>query len=105
MGHGPGMEGDQERQLREDSDQLMSSLRELKDLEADKRDEEISTPRFHELAERVEQQARKVFDVATMELAHGERTGRPTGHSIDEIPPTDAEAREQEAYDRGPVTG
>jgi len=91
------MNHEEERQLRDDSDTLMRSLTELKNLEAKKRDEQISTPRFHEMAEEVEQQARKVFEVASIESVHGERTGEPTGLSIEDLPPGDDRTRDVRA--------
>lgn len=77
-----------EHELRDTSDDLMASLNELKDLEAQKREQDISTPRFHRLADVVEEQARKVFDIASTETAIGEKTGPTTDHSIDEVEPS-----------------
>jgi hypothetical protein len=94
------MNHEEERQVRDDSDTLMRSLTELKNLEARKRDEEISTPRFHEMAEQVEQQARKVFEVASIETVHGDRTGEPTGLSIEDVPPRDERAGEPRVEQR-----
>jgi len=82
------MTHEDERQISDDSDTLMRSLAELKNLEAKKRAEEISTQRFHEMAEQVEEQARKVFEVASVASIHGEQTGEPAGHTIEDIPPT-----------------
>jgi hypothetical protein len=52
------------------SRQLLHEIDEMKRLELDKRYEPRSTDEFHELAGKVEQRARHVFD-----LAHDERAG------------------------------
>ncbi len=73
------------KELRRTSDDLMASLEELKDLEARKREHEISTPRFHRLAEDVEDQARRVFELAAYETDVGEDAGPPKGITTDDV--------------------
>ena len=77
---------DAERRVRSDSDELLSAIDELRRLEQRKRSEHISTPGFHELADDVVVQARRVFDVASRENADGDRA-ETTDVSIDETAP------------------
>jgi hypothetical protein len=55
----------------------------MKAAEADKREEPISTPRFHQLADEVEARARDIWSNAHRERMDGEQT-MTTGASIDE---------------------
>lgn len=75
-----------ERRVRSDSDELLSAIDQLRRLERKKRTEHISTPGFHELADEVALQARRVFDVASRENADGDRVAT-TDVSIEETPP------------------
>jgi hypothetical protein len=78
----------EERRVREDSDELLDAVDELKRLERSKRSRNISTPRFHDVADRVEDQARQVFHIAARETIDGDKAGT-SDSSIDEIPPPD----------------
>ena len=81
--------GARDRQrVRDDSDELLRELDELKRTEREKRTEDISTPRFHELAEDVKNQARRVFQVASEETRDGDRA-RTSDVSTNEVPPSD----------------
>jgi hypothetical protein len=73
-----------ERDVREDSDQLLSELEKLKSLESQKRTESFSSPPFHALADEVERQAHHVFEVAVREERDGDRTV-PSELSIDNV--------------------
>ena len=64
----------------------MHALGELKRIEREKRDQDISTPRFHDLAEAVEDQARRVFRVASQETIDGNRAPT-TDVSTNEVRP------------------
>jgi len=81
------MSDERHRKVRDDSDELLTALDRLKNMERAKRDTDISTPPFHDLAEEVEQQARHVFDVAAAETVHGE-VAPTTDVSTNEVRPT-----------------
>jgi hypothetical protein len=70
--------------LRRDSDQLLAAVNEIRRLEREKRTEEMSSPRFHEMADEIERRARDVFRYAADELEAGEDLSRRQGQSIDE---------------------
>jgi hypothetical protein len=55
------------RELRRDSDRLLSAIAELRDLEEQKRREEVSSASFRDLARRVEEKAREVYRLADEE--------------------------------------
>lgn len=59
--------------LREDSDRLLRALDELRDLERQKRVQEVSSPSFHDLAREIEEKAREVFRLAEQEEEDGSR--------------------------------
>ena len=80
------------KRLRVDSDALLQGLQEMKSMEKRKRQEEISTPRFHELADDIERQARKVYDLALGEAELDDQT-ETIGQSIDETPPDQSGSR------------
>ena len=75
---------DGDHQVRSDSDDLLRALDELKQLESEKRAADSSTPRFHELADRVEEQARMVMEIAGQQERGGNEAG-PPDVAIDEI--------------------
>lgn len=80
------MTDNRHRQVRDDSDDLLHALEDLKRMEKAKRDTDISTPPFHLLAEEVEAQARHVFRVAAEETIDGNRAPT-TDVSTNEIRP------------------
>jgi hypothetical protein len=69
--------------LRRDSDELLAAVDEIKRLEREKRTEEMSSPRFHEMADEIERRARAVFRYAADELEAGEDLSRRQGQSIE----------------------
>jgi hypothetical protein len=78
-----------ERELRGDSDELLEAADELKRLEQQKRGEQYSSSGFHDLGERVERQARHVFNVAAEEREDADAIpSQPS--SIDETAPPSA---------------
>lgn len=77
------MAGDEGR-LRQDSDELLDAVDELRRMERAKRTHDISSPEFHALADRIESQARRVFDVAAHENEEGDALDR-MDTSIDEV--------------------
>jgi hypothetical protein len=77
-------------QLVETSDELLDELKELKQIEEQKRREPVSTRRFHELANRALEISRRIFDTARQQDQLGDdiESGSPP---IDEL----AERRER----------
>lgn len=65
---------EERQQIRDDSDDLLSALNDLKQMEGRKRTEDISSPPFHDLAEAVEDQARHVYRLAAEERIDGDQT-------------------------------
>ncbi|HKG56450.1 MAG TPA: hypothetical protein VKA85_04335 [Candidatus Limnocylindrales bacterium] len=59
------------RVLRTDSDRLLDAVDELRALEREKRQLDVSSKPFHDLAERVEAKAREVFRLAGQESRDG----------------------------------
>jgi hypothetical protein len=74
------------QQISQDSDELMDALSEMKRLEGQKRTEEFSSPPFHDLAQRVTEQSRRVFEVASREQREGEDVEQ-TGDTINDESP------------------
>jgi hypothetical protein len=83
---------DEHHQVRADSDHLLRALDQLKQLESEKRAEDSSTPRFQELADRVEQQARMVMEIAGQQEHDGNGLER-TDMAVDEVQADDATDR------------
>jgi hypothetical protein len=50
-----------------DSDRLLAAAEEVRELESRKRDEVVSTPSFHKLADDIVTKSREVFHLATRE--------------------------------------
>jgi hypothetical protein len=85
----PGEPGDDrfasfKREVSEESRQLLAALEEIRETEAEKRRQPISSPRFHELADRVEEKAREVFRLSERQRRAGEAAPR-SDTSIDDI--------------------
>ena len=59
-------------ELRDTSNQLLTAVDRLRALENQKREEPISSPRFHKLADEIAGEARKVFRVAEFEERQGD---------------------------------
>jgi len=70
------MDGSEQQRLREQlsakSRKLLDSIDELHALERQKRDEDISTPRFHQLADTIVRKARAVFRTTAIEETLGD---------------------------------
>jgi len=76
-----------ERDLRNDSDDLLAELNELRALEAQKRNREISSPEFHELADAIEEKSREIFRTAADERYVGNEADRHRGTTINDLEP------------------
>lgn len=75
---------DEKRQLAKSSNQFLDDVRDLRELEEEKRTEPISTPRFHELAEKIIDKSRAIMNRAILQEDLGDDT--ETGElSIDDI--------------------
>jgi hypothetical protein len=76
---------DPKRKLTERSNNLLEALRHLRDTEKRKRDEPISTPKFHELAADVDKTSRRIFSLARQQERLGEESprGQETINDID----------------------
>src|SRR4051812_13161410 len=64
--------GGPDREVRNDSDALLRAVRELHELEREKRGEEISSPEFHEMAREITDKSRNVFRIAADEERAGD---------------------------------
>ncbi len=75
-------------QLPDLSDALLSAADEVKRLETEKRKVPISTPDFHRLADRIEDEARRVFRIAGEEEEVGDdaTTGSATIDDMEHEP-------------------
>lgn len=78
------MPEDNKHELTNRSSQLLAEIQDLKRLEQAKRVEPISSPRFHDLAERVTDRSREIMrDAATQEAVGNATTTGP--ESIEDI--------------------
>jgi hypothetical protein len=75
------------RELRKDSDALLQAVRELQDLELEKRRQEISTPEFHETAREITERSRDVFRIAADEERAGDEIESPQDMTTNEVRP------------------
>jgi hypothetical protein len=75
---------DKKRRLVDESDRLLAALDEIRTMEAQKRDEHISTAEFHALAERIHDKSREIFQITGDQERLGDET--PTSdESINDI--------------------
>ena len=68
-----------------DSEHLLEAVGEIRGLEEEKREAEMSTPRFHDLADRIAERAREVFGYATDERDTGDELSERQDRSIDDV--------------------
>lgn len=83
---GKGLEQAREELVREDSDELLAAVDRLRHVEAEKREVPFSSPEFHQRAREVENQARRVFQLATKEEIHGEQLPETVADSGEDRP-------------------
>ena len=74
--------------LRQDSDLLLGELDDVKELEQEKRQYRIGTPRFRELATRIERKSREIFVRAADERVTGDLVPGPKAIAIEDVEPT-----------------
>ena len=65
---------DQRRDLGRRSDKMLEAIDDLHGLESQKRDEVISTPPFHRLAEEITRKSREIFHMAYRQESVGDAT-------------------------------
>ncbi len=70
--------------LSERSDEILQAVDDLRQMEAQKRSEPISTPEFHRLAEDITRKSRDVFRIALDEEQLGDESARGP-ETIDDI--------------------
>jgi hypothetical protein len=80
------MSEQQRRKLRDASDELLTTVTELRALEREKRMHDISSPEFQRLANKIEQKSRRVFPAAAREQDIGEEIMPRERGTIDDIP-------------------
>jgi chromatin remodeling complex protein RSC6 len=80
-------DGGASREVRKDSDALLDAVREIHDLEREKRGEQISTPEFHDKAREITDRSREVFRIAAEEEKAGEETDDAETATIEEVKP------------------
>ena len=71
-------------EIADTSDDLLEQLTILKALEVEKRDDPMSSPRFHELATEITEVSREIFSLARHEERAGDALSEPQGVSIEE---------------------
>jgi hypothetical protein len=75
------------REVRNDSDALLQAVRELHELEREKRGEQMSSPEFHEMAREITDRSRNVFRIAADEERAGDEIESPRDNTIDDVKP------------------
>jgi hypothetical protein len=73
------------RVVRRDSDALLDAVREIHDLESEKRREQMSTPEFHDKAREITERSREVFRIAADEERAGDEVDSPQEKTIDDV--------------------
>jgi small-conductance mechanosensitive channel len=79
-------EESKERDLREHSDRLLSKVREIQAMERTKREEEISSPEFHALADSIVDTSREVFRLAAEQQETSEQMERIPDRTTEDLP-------------------
>ena len=70
-------------EIQDDSDKLLRAVDEIRQLESEKRHLVMSTPEFHQTANRIERKAREVFGVAKAQREVGEALRTQRSETID----------------------
>jgi hypothetical protein len=79
--------GGPDREVRKDSDALLRAVRELHELEREKRGEEMSSPEFHEMAREITDKSRDVFRIAADEERAGDELESPQDKTTNDVRP------------------
>jgi hypothetical protein len=72
-------------ELDEESKRLLRSVDEIRRLEKQKREEPMSTPRFHELANAVESASKAVFQTSRHQRVMGDELSEPQETTINDV--------------------
>jgi peptidoglycan hydrolase CwlO-like protein len=83
-----------EQQLRSASDEVLGALDKLHELEMQKRSVSPSDPRFHELAQEIEQLAARLASTAETQSELGEKVAEKHDHANDAAPAIEETGRE-----------
>jgi hypothetical protein len=75
------------REVRNDSDALLEAVRELHELEREKRGQKMSSPEFHDMAREITDRSRDVFRIAADEERAGDELDSPQDRTTDDVPP------------------
>jgi hypothetical protein len=75
------------RVVRRDSDALLDAVRELHDLEVERRGEQMSTPEFHDKARQITERSREVFRIAAEEERAGNEVDSPQDKTTNDVDP------------------
>jgi hypothetical protein len=75
------------REVRKHSDALLEAVRELHDLEREKRTEGFSTPEFHAKAREITERSREVFRIAAEEERAGNEIESPLDKTTEDVRP------------------
>jgi hypothetical protein len=78
-----------DRHLRRDSDELLHGIEQMRSMEREKRQHQVSTPEFHELADAITDKSREIFSIAADEEVTGNRTVHEPERTIEDIDPRD----------------
>jgi hypothetical protein len=70
--------------LTDHSNRILQAVEELHQMENEKREETISTPPFHELADEIREKSREIFRIASEQQDLGEQADQ-TGDSINDV--------------------
>ena len=80
--------------IRDDSDELLGAIDDIRRLEREKREVRMSSPEFHRRANEIERVARTVFGLAQSEREHGEDLSQTQEETIED------EADDEDNLDR-----
>ena len=75
------------REVRKDSDALLDAVRELHELEREKRAQQLSSPEFHAMARAITERSREVFRLAAEEERAGNELDETRDDTTEDIRP------------------
>jgi hypothetical protein len=80
-------EEQEQRRIRRDSDALLATVDEIRQLEQAKRTHRMSAPEFHDAAERITQKSRRVFEIAGDEEETGNDLSETKPETTNDVAP------------------
>jgi hypothetical protein len=84
MSDGDLLDAETRGRIRNDSDELLGAIDDIRRLERQKREVRMSSPEFHRRANEIERVARTVFGLAQSEREHGEDLSDTQENSIED---------------------